>query len=112
MLRNLLHTGWHLWVADRWQALASVLVFAAVVALRLFFEGLRFGLIDDLRQFPAALPTDLVAIERDVGQFAMTASKLPQLSRSQAESIEGVSSGNVMCRTRRQRVAPSICAAS
>ncbi len=90
MLSNVLFVGWHLWATDRLQALASVLVFAAVVALMLFFEGLRFGLIDDLRQFPAALPADLVAIERDVGQFAMTASKLPQLSRSQAESLGGV----------------------
>jgi hypothetical protein len=61
-----------------------------VVALMLVFEGLRFGIIEDLRAFPAALPGDFVIVEKNVGQFAMSASQLPQFTRRQAEAIDGV----------------------
>lgn len=91
MLQNLLYTGWKLWLGEPVRAVASVLVFAAVVALMLVFEGLRFGIIEDLRAFPAQLPADFVIVEKGIGQFAVMASNLPQISRQQVEEVEGVS---------------------
>jgi hypothetical protein len=76
------------------RSLLSCLVFGAVTALCLLFEGIRFGIYDDLRRFPASLPADLVAVERGSGYFAMSPSKLPQLSRAQAESVAGVRSAH------------------
>jgi hypothetical protein len=59
------------------------------VALMLVFEGLRFGIIEDLRAFPAALPADYVIVEKNIGQLLL-ASKLPQLARQEAEGVAGV----------------------
>lgn len=92
MLRNLFFTGWKLWLGEQVRAVAGVLVFAAVVALMLVFEGLRFGIIEDLRAFPTALPADFVVVEKDIGQFAVMASNLPQISRQQVEAVSGVES--------------------
>ena len=82
--------GWRQWCAQPFRAAASSLVFAAVIALMLVFEGLRFGIIEDLRAFPASLPADYVIIEKNVGQFAVMASRLPQFSRLEAENVAGV----------------------
>jgi putative ABC transport system permease protein len=87
-----IYWAWRQWLAQPGRTSLSVLVSAAVVALCVLFEGVRFGMFADLHDFPAALPADWVAIEKGNAYFAMAPSKLPQLSRSEAEAVPGVAS--------------------
>lgn len=88
----MIYWAWRQWLAQPGRTALSVLVSAAVVALCVLFEGVRFGMLADLRDFPAALPADWVAVEKGNAYFAMAPSKLPQLSRSEAEAVPGVAS--------------------
>ena len=72
------------------RAALAVSVYAAVLALSMLFDGIRVGILDDLRSFPASLPADLIAIESGNTTFSLSPSKLPQLARSRAESVPGV----------------------
>jgi ABC-type antimicrobial peptide transport system permease subunit len=88
----MLYWSWKQWISEPKRAVLMIAVYAAVLSLVLLFEGLRVGIHDDLRLFPASLPADLVAIESGNSYFALAPSKLPQLSRLRAESVNGVAS--------------------
>lgn len=78
------------WTLRQWwmkpeRALLVTLVFAAVIAVSLAFEGIRAGVLGDLHDFSASLPADLVALESNSVRFVFSTSKLAQLSRERAE---------------------------
>ncbi|MBI1213471.1 MAG: FtsX-like permease family protein [Alphaproteobacteria bacterium] len=83
----MLHWTIRQWWSKPWRALLIAAVFAAVIALSLLFEGLRAGILGDLNDFSASLPADLVALERNSDRFALSNSRLAQLSRERAEAV-------------------------
>ena len=86
----MIYWAWRQWLAEPGRTALSAVVSAAVIALCVLFEGMRFGMFADLREFPASLPADWVAIQKDNAYFAMAPSKLPQLARAEAEAVPGV----------------------
>jgi len=86
----MIYWAWRQWLAQPGRTALSIGVSAAVIALCMLFEGERFGMFADLREFPASLPADWIAIEKGNAYFAMAPSKLPQLSRAEAEAVPGV----------------------
>ena len=68
----------------------AVAVYAAVIALSTLFDGIRAGILQDLHNFAASLPADLIAVESGNTTFSLSPSKLPQLARSRAASVIGV----------------------
>lgn len=86
----MIYWSWRQWLAQPARTTLSVGVSAAVIALCLLFEGERQGMFGDLRDFPASLDADWIAIEKGNAYFAMAPSKLPQLSRAAAEAVPGV----------------------
>lgn len=68
----------------------SVLAIAAAISLVLVFEGFRVGLYQQLRDFPASLPGDLVVLQAGVNNLAGARSVLPQSVRKEVESVGGV----------------------
>lgn len=82
------------WLSQPARSALSVVVAGTVVALCILFESLRFGMFADLREFPASLPADWIAIEDGNAHFAMAPSSLPQLARAAAEEVPGVASAD------------------
>jgi putative ABC transport system permease protein len=74
------------WLSKPGRSLLTAVVFAAVIALSLLFEGIRAGILGDLRDFSASLPADLVALEKNSVRFVASSSSLAQLSRQRAEA--------------------------
>lgn len=81
---------WRQWLSQPGRATMAVTVYAGVLALSMLFDGIRVGILEDLYNFPASLPADLIAVESGNTTFSLSPSKLPQLARSRAESVAGV----------------------
>lgn len=80
------------WRSERLRTSLSVLMFAAVSALILLFQGIHVGVLRDLHDGPAEMPADLVGLEAGSNLFALSPSSIAQLSRQRAESVAGVRS--------------------
>ncbi len=78
------------WRSEPFRTTLSVLVFAAVSALILLFQGIHVGLLGDLHDGPADLPADLVGLEAGSALFALSPSSVAQLSRERVESVPGI----------------------
>lgn len=90
----MIYWAWRQWLAEPGRTALSAAVSAAVIALCVLFEGMRFGMFADLREFPASLPAHWIAIQKDNAYFAMAPSKLPQLARADAEAVPGVAAAD------------------
>lgn len=86
----MLYWTWRHWLSEPGRAGLTAFAFASVLALSALFDGLFVGILEDLRAFPASLPTDLVAIEDGNTYFSLAPSNLPQLARMSAEAVPGV----------------------
>lgn len=86
----MLNWAWRQWLSEPGRAVLAMAVYAGVLALSMLFDGIRVGIVADLRAFPASLPADLVAIEKGNIYFAIGSSKLPQRARAQAEGVPEV----------------------
>ncbi len=86
----MLYWTWRHWLSEPGRAGLTAFAFASVLALSAMFDGLFVGILEDLRAFPASLPSDLVAIEEGNTYFSLAPSNLPQLSRMNAEEVPGV----------------------
>lgn len=82
----MLHWTLRQWWSEPGRAVLVTAVFASVIALSLLFEGIRAGVLGDLHDFSAALPADLVALEKNSVRFVFANSNLAQLSRRRAET--------------------------
>ncbi len=80
------------WRSEPFRTALSILMFAAVSALILLFQGVHVGVLGDLHDGPAALPADLVGLEAGSELFALSPSSIAQLSRQRAEAVAGVRS--------------------
>lgn len=86
----MLYMIWRQWCLEPGRTAMAGAVYAAVVGIAMLFDGIHFGLIDDLREYPASLPADLVAIESGNASLSLSPSSLPQLERVRAEAVSGV----------------------
>src|SRR4029450_11271946 len=68
----------------------SILSVASAIALVLVFEGFRTGLYREIRDFPAEMPADLIAMQAGVSNLLGARSVLPRRARAEVEAVPGV----------------------
>ncbi|VAW16353.1 hypothetical protein MNBD_ALPHA12-1074 [hydrothermal vent metagenome] len=86
----MLNWAWRQWLLQPGRLLLTMVVFAGVLALAMLFDGIRIGIVSDIREFPASLSSDLVALKKGNSYFAMTPSSLPATALAQARAVTGV----------------------
>jgi len=86
----MLNWAWRQWLLQPGRLLLTMVVFAGVLALAMLFDGIRIGIVSDIREFPASLSADLVALKKGNNYFAMTPTSLPQTALSEAQNVPGV----------------------
>jgi len=86
----MLNWAWRQWLLQPGRLLLTMVVFAGVLALAMLFDGIRIGIVSDIREFPSSLSADLVALKAGNNYFAMTPSSLPGPVMAQARAVPGV----------------------
>ncbi len=92
----MLNWAWRQWLLQPGRLLLTMVVFAGVLALAMLFDGIRIGIVDDIREFPSSLNADLVALKKGNSYFAMTPSSLPAASQAEASAVPGVASADAI----------------
>lgn len=82
--------AWRQLKYDRWRTLLTAIALGSVIAVILILKGFEQGQYYQLEQLILNRKADLVATQSGVTNFIAVRSSIPQYSREEVESIEGV----------------------
>ena len=86
----MLQLAWKQLKYDKWRTLLTTIALGSVISVILILEGFEQGQYYQLEQLVANRKADLVATQSGVTNFIAVRSSIPQLSREEVESVEGV----------------------
>ena len=82
--------AWKQLKLDRWRTLLTAIALGGVIAVILILEGFEQGQYHQLEQLVLNRKADLIATQSGVNNFIAVRSSIPQFSREEVESVEGI----------------------
>ena len=82
--------AWKQLKLDKWRTFLTAIALGSVIAVILILEGFEQGQYYQLKQLVINRKADLVATQAGVTNFIAVRSSIPQFSREEVESVEGV----------------------
>lgn len=82
--------AWKQLKLDQWRTFLTAIALGSVIAVILILEGFEQGQYYQLKQLVLNRKADLVATQAGVTNFIAVRSSIPQFSREEIESVEGV----------------------